>query len=110
MFGAFRTTFNPLSGLLWKRSWRLSPAQKYRQRKRMQMVDSNVENLFQGLKANGMESKRINHFMTEVPKESEMLPKDKYTVFNKHSRGYRKGAHFVPKWTKLSLRDNPENF
>lgn len=110
MLGAFRSTTQAMSGLLWKRSWRLSPAQKYRQRKRMQLVDSNVNNLFEGLKTFGQQTKRITNYMENVPKESEMLPKDKYTVFNKHSRGYRKSVHHVPKWTKLSFRENPDNF
>lgn len=76
----------------------------------MQMVDANVETLYEGLKMQGQATKRVTQFHLEVPKEAEMSPKDKYTVFNKHSRGYRKGVHFVPKWTKLSLRGNPDNF
>jgi hypothetical protein len=38
----------------------------------------------------------------ELPKEHEMPPKDKYTVFSPHTRGYRKGIHKVPKWTRVS--------
>lgn len=63
-----------------------------------------------------------------LPKEHEMAPKDKYTVFSSTSRGYRKGIHKVPKWTrvcppftlverfphdlllKLTLRVNPKGF
>ena len=37
----------------------------------------------------------------EMPTESEMPPKDKYTVFNRTSRGYRKGIHKVPKFTRV---------
>lgn len=110
MFGAFRQSPVSLGGLLWKRPWRLSSMQKHRQRRRMQMVDQNIDNLFEGLKANGMSTKRTDHLKYSFPKESEMAPRDKYTVFNKHARGYRKGAHFVPHWTKLSLRNNPDNF
>lgn len=110
MFGAFRSTCVNFSGLLWKRSWRLSAPQKQRQRRRMQLVDANIENLFNGLKENELSAKKVTNLMNNFPRESEMLPKDKYTVFNKHSRGYRKSVHHVPKWTKLSLRDNPENF
>ena len=76
----------------------------------MQLVDSNVDVLYEGLKANQMSSKKVEDLKANFPKEHEMKSKDKYTVFNKHARGYRKGAHFVPKWTKLSLRENPENF
>ncbi|GMF98294.1 hypothetical protein B5S30_g4056 [[Candida] boidinii] len=110
MFGPFRSTSINLGGLLWKRPWRLSRPQKSRHRKRMQLVDSNIANLYEGLKNNNLECKRIENLVNHFPKESEMLPKDKYTVFNKHARGYRKGVHFVPHWTKLSLRKNPENF
>jgi hypothetical protein len=61
----------------------------------------------------------------DLPKEHEMDPKDKYTVFSPHHRGYRKGIHKVPKWTRvcththlsrylrvdlrLSLVDHPED-
>lgn len=76
----------------------------------MRTVDSNIEALYEGLTANGMSAKKITDLKFNFPKESEMAPRDKYTVFNKHARGYRKGVHFVPKWTKLSLRENPENF
>lgn len=37
-----------------------------------------------------------------VPKEHEMRAKDKYTVFNRSSRGFRKGVHKVPKFTRVS--------
>jgi hypothetical protein len=37
----------------------------------------------------------------ELPKEHEMPAKDKYTVFSPHARGYRKGIHKVPKWTRV---------
>ena len=36
-----------------------------------------------------------------LPKEHEMVPKDKYTVFSSTARGYRKGIHKVPKWTRV---------
>lgn len=36
-----------------------------------------------------------------LPKEHEMPPKDKYTVFSSTARGYRKGIHKVPKWTRV---------
>lgn len=30
-----------------------------------------------------------------------MPARDKYTVFSPHHRGYRKGIHKVPKWTRV---------
>lgn len=37
----------------------------------------------------------------ELPKEHEMPARDKYTVFSPHARGYRKGVHKVPKFTRV---------
>lgn len=37
----------------------------------------------------------------ELPKESEMPARDKYTVFSPHVEGYRKGIHKVPKFTRV---------
>ena len=37
----------------------------------------------------------------ELPKEHEMPAKDKYTIFSKTAKGYRKGIHKVPKWTRV---------
>ncbi|ODV98149.1 hypothetical protein PACTADRAFT_78554 [Pachysolen tannophilus NRRL Y-2460] len=110
MFGPFRQSAVALGGLLWKRPWRMSNNQKYRLRKRMQLVDQNIENLYKGLAENNLSCKAVDFLKNEFPKESEMLPKNKYTVFNKTSRNYRKGVHLVPKWTKKSLRENPEFF
>lgn len=110
MFGPFRASSINFSGLLWKKPWRLSAPQKRRQRHRMQNVDANIAALYEGLNANNMSAKKITDLNFNFPKEADMASKDKYTVFNKHARGYRKGVHFVPKWTKLSLRENPENF
>ena len=39
-----------------------------------------------------------------------MTTRDKYTTFNRHSKNYRKPVHRVPKWTKLSFRENPKYF
>ena len=39
----------------------------------------------------------------ELPKEHEMPAKDKYTVFSPHAKGYRKGIHKVPKWTRVRV-------
>ena len=33
-----------------------------------------------------------------------MPARDKYTVFNKHEKGYRKGIHKVPKFTRVRAR------
>lgn len=35
----------------------------------------------------------IERWKAEVPREEEMEPKDKYTVFARYERKYRKGIH-----------------
>ncbi|CCE64061.1 hypothetical protein TPHA_0G02250 [Tetrapisispora phaffii CBS 4417] len=131
MFGAFKPTNSLLGGLLWKNPWRMSRPQKQRLRNRLKAVDKNISELTLGLHLKTCESKGIsyqeglkmktlfepnNRLLQSLndssifPKEHEMSPKDKYTVFNKKSPGYRKSVHKVPKWTKLSLRTNPEGF
>lgn len=45
-----------------------------------------------------------------LPTESEMPPRNKYTIFSRTSTGYRKGMHKVPHWTRLTLRENPVGF
>ena len=57
----------------------------------------------------GWWSLKINHYLAYtpqdkallLPKESEMPAKDKYTVFSSWDKGYRKGIHKVPKFTRV---------
>jgi len=98
-------TLPNLGGLLWKTPWRLSSARKARQRFRLKQVDSVIETIRQS----GVECRSLELAMA-LPKEHEMPAKDKYTVFSRFSRGYRKGIHKVPKWTRLTLRTNPRGF
>ncbi|OWY46111.1 mitochondrial ribosomal protein subunit L31 [Alternaria alternata] len=93
MFGPFRLT-NPLSGgLLWKIPWRLSRHQKYRHRERLRHVDSVVGTLDTALRRMGQSMKKVERWKMEMPTEQEMLPKDKYTVFDRKVKRYRKGIH-----------------
>ncbi|KAI4682043.1 uncharacterized protein J4E88_004931 [Alternaria novae-zelandiae] len=101
MFGPFRLT-NPLSGgLLWKIPWRLSRHQKYRQRERLRHVDTVVGTIDTALRRMGQSMKKVERWKMEMPTEAEMLPKDKYTVFDRKVKRYRKGIHKVPKWTRV---------
>ena len=96
MFGAFRAT-NPLSGgLLWKIPWRLSRFQKYRQRQRLRAVDKVVATLDAALAKKGETLKALETWKSEMPTEEEMLPKDKYTMFDRKEKRYRKGIHSMP--------------
>ncbi|EJU05692.1 60s ribosomal protein l31 [Dacryopinax primogenitus] len=98
-------TLPSLSGLLWKIPWRLSAPRKARQRFRLKQVDSVIS----ALQASGVQTKSLDRAL-ELPKEHEMPAKDKYTVFSAKSRGYRKGIHKVPKWTRITQRVNPRGF
>ncbi|OIW33808.1 ribosomal protein subunit L31 [Coniochaeta ligniaria NRRL 30616] len=110
MFGPFRIT-NPLSGgLLWKIPWRLSKFQKARQRRRLRAVDSVVATLYSALSKQGQTLESLERWKAEMPTEQEMLPKDKYTIFDRKEKKYRKGIHKLPKWTRVSQRVNPPGY
>ncbi|OAR02481.1 hypothetical protein LLEC1_05293 [Akanthomyces lecanii] len=110
MFGPFRIT-NPLSGgLLWKIPWRLSKFQKRRHRMRLRAVDSVVATLDTALGRQGQTLEAVERWKAEMPREEEMLPKDKYTIFDRKAKKFRKGIHKVPKWTRVSQRINPPGF
>lgn len=110
MFGAFRQSAVAYGGYLWKFAPRMSGPQKYRLRQRMKQVDHNIEVIYKSLaKGDSTGYNKIDKLMA-TPREHEMSPRDKYTTFDKKSKGYRKSLHRVPKWTKMSFRENPENF
>lgn len=44
-------------------------------------------------KNGGMTAKAVDRWYREMPREEEMLPKDKYTIFDRKERKYRKGIH-----------------
>lgn len=54
--------------------------------------------------------KLIERWKAEMPTEQEMLPRDKYTMFDRKAKRYRKGIHKLPKWTRVSQRLNPPGF
>lgn len=58
----------------------------------------------------GLSAKAVERWYAEMPREEEMLPKDKYTIFDRKERKYRKGIHKLPKWTRVSQRLNPPGF
>ncbi|KAL2752758.1 hypothetical protein ACRALDRAFT_2112680 [Sodiomyces alcalophilus JCM 7366] len=110
MFGPFRVT-SPLSGgLLWKTPWRLSKFQKRRQRLRLRAVDSVVATVDAALAKKGVTVAAVELWKTEMPTEAEMLPRDKYTMFDRKEKRYRKGIHKLPKWTRVSQRLNPPGY
>ncbi|QLL30542.1 hypothetical protein HG536_0A03600 [Torulaspora globosa] len=131
MFGPFKASNSLLGGLLWKVPWRMSSHQKQRVRHRLRDVDEVLKQVNLGLHVQRSQEKGVAYqdalAMTKkfkprikslrllnkssfFPKENQMSSKDKYTVFDRKSKDYRKGVHKVPKWTKLSLRRNPKFF
>lgn len=92
----------------------MSQHQKFRHRKRLIAVDNVISTVFSALKQTQKKdtqsfSKLLDKY-NRFPKESEMIPKNKYTVFTRTETGYRKSIHRTPKWTKVSKRVNPEFF
>lgn len=68
--------------------------QKARQRKRLRLVDKVVDTVATALQNNGgMTAKAVERWYEEMPREEEMLPKDKYTIFDRKEKKYRKGIH-----------------
>ncbi|OCT46430.1 hypothetical protein CLCR_01366 [Cladophialophora carrionii] len=46
------------------------------------------------LQKNGcVTAKAVERWYQEMPREEEMLPKDKYTIFDRKEKKYRKGIH-----------------
>jgi len=107
---AFRPSQPLLGGLLWKIPYRLSAPQKYRHRKRLQRVDRIVSTLSSALAKQNLRVASVERWNAEMPSEAEMEPKDKYTIFDRKVKGYRKGVHKIPKWTRVSQRVNPPGF
>lgn len=65
----------------------------------MKLVDKVVDTLSTALKNQGMSAKAIERWYSEMPREEEMLPKDKYTIFDRKEKKYRKGIHSkCPSW------------
>lgn len=83
--------------------------------------------------------KMIERWKHDMPTEAEMLPRDKYSMFDRKAKGYRKGVHSksylvneeewssgsiplwddaltscspaeLPKWTRVSQRLNPPGY
>ena len=80
--------------ILRKIPWRLSKHQKARQRKRLRAVDKVVDAVSAALARNGFnQTKSVDRWYTEMPREQEMLPKDKYTIYDRKEKTYRKGIH-----------------
>ena len=58
-----------------------------------QHVDRIVATLDTALAKQGLTTKPVERWKAEMPTEAEMLPKDKYTIFDRKAKRYRKGIH-----------------
>lgn len=55
----------------------------------------------QALAKKGIEIKPVERWKAEMPKEQEMVPRDKYTIFDRKEKKYRKAIHSRPLWTPI---------
>lgn len=83
----------------------MSSPRKTRVRQRLRDVDSVIETI----RASGVPCRALEREL-QLPKEHEMHPRDKYTVFSPRGVNFRKSVHKVPKWTRKTLRVNPRGF
>ncbi|CAF9935339.1 MAG: hypothetical protein HETSPECPRED_009752 [Heterodermia speciosa] len=67
--------------------------QKRRQRKRLRLIDTVISTVETSLAKQGFLSKPVVRWREEMPSEEEMVPRDKYTVFDRKEKRYRKGIH-----------------
>lgn len=52
-----------------------------------------MDTISQALSKQGETLKALERWKAEMPREEEMLPKDKYTIFDRKEKKYRKGIH-----------------
>jgi len=57
------------------------------------MVDNVIATVDSALAKTGQVSKSVERWKAEMPKEEEMVARDKYTVFDRKAKRYRKGIH-----------------
>lgn len=62
-------------------------------------MDSVVATLDAALAKKGETLESVERWKKEMPTEAEMVPRDKYSIFDRKVKGYRKGIHsefFLP--------------
>ena len=57
------------------------------------MVDNVIATVDSALAKTGQVSKSVERWKAEMPKGEEMVARDKYTVFDRKAKRYRKGIH-----------------
>lgn len=71
----------------------MSRQRKARQRGRLRHVDHVVAVVDRALARQGLACKATERWKAEMPTEAEMRPKDKYTMFGRYEKDYRKSIH-----------------
>ncbi|EFX02842.1 mitochondrial ribosomal protein subunit l31 [Grosmannia clavigera kw1407] len=77
---------------------------------RLRAVDSVISTVDKALEKQGTTLKALELWKAQMPTEKEMLPRDKYTLFDRKAKRYRKSIHKLPKWTRVSQRINPPGY
>lgn len=57
------------------------------------MVDNVISVVDNALARNGTTAKAVERWKKEMPREEEMVPRDKYSMFDRKEKTYRKGVH-----------------
>ena len=60
---------------------------------RLRAVDNVVATVGAALAKKGQTLEALERWKAEMPTEAEMLPRDKYTMFDRKAKKYRKGIH-----------------
>lgn len=56
-------------------------------------MDAVVATVDSSLRKLGQTTKSVERWKEEMPREDQMRPRDKYTIFDRKEKGYRKGIH-----------------
>lgn len=56
-------------------------------------MDNVVAIVDNALAKQGLSTKAVEKWKADMPTEAEMIPKDKYTIFDRKEKKYRKGIH-----------------
>ena len=65
-------------------------------------MDAVVATVDRALAKKGINMQSVERWKAEMPAEQDMLPKDKYTMFDRKEKKYRKGIH--SEWFHLLFR------
>jgi hypothetical protein len=97
LLGGICETARSYGGLVWKMPYKLSETRKANVRKRLSMVETNINEL----KKSGIYVKVLDRLLLE-PRYSMLKPRDRYTYWAKNIQG-RKPVQFHSKYTKVDL-------